>query len=160
MNLNQLWAGNDYAWYEWRSRGETYRSNGKRVRIIRAFQERIPGNDRLSGFAEVQMLDDEGNIRLDWESNPIVKKVRARDIAMRWDEYEDERNHREAEKERIQREAEEKEAAEIAEKARFIDAVIEKYKFPREAIQTVGTTYITISRRMLERDLNGTNEID
>lgn len=155
MNLNQLWAGQDYAWYEWRSRGETYRSNGVRVRIIRAFQERQYGNERMSGFAEVNLVDDEGNIRTYANGEPLIKKIRARDIAMRWDEYADEKNHREAERERLQKEREEAEAREAAKKAAFVDSIVEIYKIPREAIVSVGITNINISRIALERDMNG-----
>jgi hypothetical protein len=107
----------------------------------------------MSGFAEVQMLDDDGTVRTNSLGEPFVKEIRARDIAMRWDEYEDEREHREAERERLQREHEEQQAREAAEKAAFIDALVEHYSIPRDAIASVDGYTIRLNRRAIEQEL-------
>lgn len=153
MNLNQLWSGNDYAYYEMRGRGEVYRSNAQRVRIIRVYQERRWGNERLSGYAEVYYLTDDGEQQLNYKQEPKRGEIRARDIAMRWEEYEDEREHREAERERINREFEAAQAAEQDAKTRLLDTMVEKYGIPREIITSIDNNTVRISRFGLERSL-------
>src|SRR6266536_5453062 len=108
MNLNQLWSGNDYVWYEWKGRGETYRRNAPRVKIVKVYKRQLSHNERESGFAEVMLLEQDGTPRTYTDGKHITKEVRARDIAMRWDAYEEERDHREAERERQEREWQER----------------------------------------------------
>lgn len=153
MNLNQLWSGNDYAYYSMRGRGEVYRANAVRVRVVRAYQRRNWGNERLSGFAEVQFLNNDGTPRLNHKNEPKVEEVRARDIAMRWEEYEDERAHREAERERIQREYEERIQKEQEAKEALVDTVVQRYGIPREVITSIDSSSIRLSRVGLERAL-------
>jgi hypothetical protein len=153
MNLNQLWSGNDYAYYDMRGRGEVYRTNAQRVRIVRVYRERRWGNERLSGYAEVLYLNDDGTQMLTHKGEPRRQEVRARDIAMRWEEYEDERDHREAERERIQREKEEAQAREQDAKTHLLDKMVEKYGIPREIVTSIGSGSVTISRAGLERSL-------
>lgn len=153
MNLNQLWSGNDYAYYDMRGRGEVYRSNAQRVRIIKVYQEKRWGNERLSGYAQVSFLNPDGSPQIDHKDEPRKGEVRARDIAMRWDEYEDERDHREAERERIQREREEAESAEQNARTLLLDKMVEVYKIPREIITSIDNSSVRISRLGLERSL-------
>lgn len=108
MNLNSLWSGTDYAWFYYKKRGEEeYSDRGTRVRIIRAFKERLPGNSKDTGFADVIMIDDEGEIMYHDDGSPKTRKVRARDIGMRWEEYADERDRRRVERAKQEREWEE-----------------------------------------------------
>lgn len=92
MNLVQIHLGEDYAWFEWKGRGETFRFGAKRVKIIRKFKQQHTGNTKESGYCEVFLLDDEGEFILDSNQEPRTREVRSRDIAMIWDEYEDERD--------------------------------------------------------------------
>lgn len=164
MNLNQLWSGNDYAYYEMRGRGEQYRSNARRVKIIRGFQKRQYGNERLSGFAEVYFLHDDGTpIYIEkWDSNtkeyvvtdePKRGEVRARDIAKHWDEYSDEREHREAERVERQRRQEEEAAREAAMRTKILDAIVEKFGIPRDIVTSIDEYAVRISRPGLEKEL-------
>lgn len=104
MNLNQLWSGTDYAYYDYKGRNEIYRRNAPRLKVIRTFGKRLPGNTRETGYAEVLVCDREtGEPKLNSYGEHITKKVRARDIAMMWEEYEELEAKEEAE--RIEREA-------------------------------------------------------
>lgn len=153
MNLNQLWAGNDYAYYEMKGRGEYYRPNASRVRIIRAFQKKEWGNQRLSGYAEVRFLTDEGEPQLDYKNEPKIATVRARDIAMHWDEYSDERAHREEERERLQREREEQQAADNAKRTALLDAIVERFQISRDLVTSIDDYTVRFNRAGLEREL-------
>lgn len=155
MNLNELWSGNDYAWYEWRGRGEIFRYGAVRVQIIRTFKKRADyTNERLSGFAEVIILDEDGTPRTRSDGSNITREVRARDIAMRWDEYAHMKARREAERERLAKEAEEKEAEENRQKSLIIDTLVEKYNLPREAVYNITATGIHLNRAVIEKELN------
>lgn len=153
MNLNQLWSGNDYAYYDMRGRGEVYRANARRVRVKRAYQKKQWGNERYSGFAEVAFLKDDGTPMLNHKDEPRVEEVRARDIAMLWEDYEDERAHRNAERERIQREREEAAAREQAANTTLLDCIVDRYKIPRELVTSIDNSSVRISRIGLEKEL-------
>jgi hypothetical protein len=124
MNLNQILPGTDYAWLPNRGRGEEFRWPSEywpddymrgvhRVKAIRTFSERLPGNKRETGYVEVFILDEEGEFRYEKDINGndteeyLTRKARVRDIATFWEEYEDERDHRTVlrDKERQEREA-------------------------------------------------------
>lgn len=154
MNLQDLWSGNDYAWYEDKGRGEVYRSYAKRVKIIRTYKERIVGNTRETGYAEVMMLDDEGSPKEDSQGNHIVRSIRARDVAMRWDEYADLKAHREAQREKLAREQEERDRIEGEMKSKIRELLETKYGIPSEAIGTIAATTVYLNRYVLERELD------
>jgi hypothetical protein len=170
MNLNELWSGNDYAYYRNKGRGETFRLGAPRVKIIRTFKEQLLGNDRMSGFAEVLWCDDDGTPRTEeaWDDATssyndvdLVRKVRARDIAMRWEEYEDERDHylaakelREREhKERMEKarlEREERDRIERERRELLYNNVANTLGIPRAAIQHITDYNITLNRALID----------
>lgn len=153
MNLQELWAGTDYAWYEDKGRGEKYRPYAKRVKVIRAFKQRIYGNQRESGFAEVMLLDDDGEPQLKQDGSHRTKEIRARDIAMRWEPYAEERAYREAQREKMAREQEEAEQRETELKSRLRELLETKYGLPSEAISSIGSSSIYLVRSWLEEEL-------
>lgn len=110
MNLTELWSGSDFAWYQNKGRNDHYRSNASRVRIVRVFKEFASSeNKKMTGYAEVLMVDDEtGEPKVHSNGNHITRQIRARDIAMRWDEYAELRAHREADAKKQRREYEER----------------------------------------------------
>lgn len=159
MNLQELWSGNDYAHYPDRGRGEIYRSYAERVKVIRAFKERIPGNERETGYAEVMILDNEtGEPKTKTDGSHKTRTVRARDIAMRWEAYAEERAHREAQRERLQREREERERIDNENKVKLREALQTKYQLPLEAIGTIGASSIYLNRYVLEKELGIAND--
>lgn len=151
MNLNELWSGSDYAWFEWRGRGEVYRSNGVRVKVIRAFKRKASyENERLSGFAEVMLLDAEGNPKTNSAGEHITREVRARDLAMRWDAYEQEKQHRESQREKIAKEREEAEARENARRSLISERLVERLGISPNLIYNITDTSVQLSRKGLE----------
>src|SRR4051794_34926654 len=111
MNLNELWSGNDYAWYEWKGRNEPFRMGAPRVKVIRTYKRQASyENERLSGYAEVMLLHEDGTPKTRSDGTEITREVRARDLAMRWDEYAAEKAYRESQREKIAKEREEEEA--------------------------------------------------
>lgn len=154
MNLNALWAGNDYALFESKGRNEHYRENARRVRIIRTFQVRDYDSERGRGMAEVTFLHDNGDPVMMYSGDERRGNVRARDIAMRWEEYEDERIHRKERQEQRLREARELQEKESAMRVKIMDYLETKYGVPRLWI-TVGEYTIGLSRNDVERAMNG-----
>lgn len=129
MNLNQIHAGEDYAWLSERGRGENYRRYGfYRIKVIRTFSRREFGNQKETGYAEgFDVEPDTGEFKLDLNGQPRIRQVRARDVVTLWDEYADEHDRQEAERikkeeewqryyEKRKREREEREAKERAER--------------------------------------------
>lgn len=153
MNLTSLWSGNDYAYYNMRGRGETWRPGASRVRVIRVFKRKEYGNERDSGFAVVFFVSKDGTL----DSNAKEQEVRARDIAMRWEEYEDERDHREANRARIEQELEAERIAKSSKNEQII-ALLEKKGIDRNWITSITDHAVMINRHALERALetNGT----
>lgn len=130
MNLNELWAGQDYAYYEYKGRNEPLRRNAPRVKVIRAFKQQRAGNERASGYAEVMYVNKEtGEPIMDYEGKQKIRTVRARDIAMVWEQYVDEMDHQNAVREREQREYEERERTRREER----EARLEQERIEREA---------------------------
>lgn len=148
MNLNALWSGNDYAYFSMKGRGESYRSNAQRVRLIRCFKKKHYGNERESGYALVFYCDDEGNIIRDQQEF----EVRARDIAMRWEEYADERDHRAANRARIEADAEAARTAETAKKEHLLNA-LEAKGIPRAWVNSITDYDIRLNRYEVQRGL-------
>lgn len=164
MNLQDLWPGNDYAYYHEKGRGEVFRWNARRVKIIQCYKRRLSGNQRETGFAKVMMLDDEGEPKLAHDGTHITREVRARDIAMRWDSYAEEKAHREVIREReqreheermrrIQEEREEQERLENERKEQIKQLLLKRYGLPEDAIGVVSSTSIYLHRSVLEREL-------
>lgn len=165
MNLNELWSGNDYAWYPGRGKGETYRQSCYRVKIIRTYKKRLPDNERESGFAEVLYVDqDSGEVE-----DHTTHDVRARDIAMRWEAYEELRAHRRAQQARMEQERREererreairreKEAAENARREQIISRLQIRKGIPRDAINGITSDTIYLSRVRMEKELEIVND--
>lgn len=149
MNLTALWSGNDYAYYSMRGRGETWRPGATRVRVLRAYKKREIGNERDSGYALVLRVEPDGSV------NPDAKEyeVRARDIAMRWEEYEDERDHREANRARMEADREAAVAADNDKKERII-VVLEEKGIKRNWINSITDYDIKLNRHVIERELS------
>lgn len=105
MDANSIWPNNDYAYFERKGRGEEYRVNAERVRVVRLVSRVEPGNTRESTFVMVHKLNDDGTRKehtvynretYRYEPSDLPVEVKARDIAERWDDYVIERNNREA----------------------------------------------------------------
>jgi hypothetical protein len=162
MNANQLWAGNDYAYADYRPKGVPFVHGGKRVRVIRVYQEKDYGSERARSMVHVLMLTDEGEPRKAYSGGDLEQKVRARDIFMRWDEYEDERTYRNEQAEKIEHERRQKEERAQNAKARLTDA-LEAKGIERTAISTVSDYAVTINRAVLESwlglDVDGSNGV-
>ena len=104
MNALDIWIGHDYAWYECRGRGEEYRAYAQRIRVIKQFKRTEVGNIRDTTFILCRFLNDDGThkqftrnsyvtgepIRVDLD----LQEVKSQDIALRWEEYEVEREGR------------------------------------------------------------------
>lgn len=108
MNLQSLWQGSDYSWWIHKGRGETIRMNGKRVKVVRTFSQRLPGNKKDTGYAVVILCEDDGEMKRNEDGTMKERNVKARDIAMRWEEYEDERDRHKAEQDERERERKER----------------------------------------------------
>lgn len=127
MDGKSVWVGFDYAHTFEISRGVEYYDLANRVTAIAVYDKQLGGNSRKTTFVRVQFRDTETGEPIDkYGYRPdgtrgLVDEVRARDLFMRWDEYEDETAHRN--KERIEREAQlsakrlEREAAWAAQRA-------------------------------------------
>src|SRR6266403_3191027 len=124
MNLVKIHPGEDYSWWDGMGRDEALRFNGKRVKIIRKYTKQHVGNKKESGYCEVFMLDDDGEF-LSRNDEPVTREIRARDDAMLWDEYADERDRlqlikdKEETERRIRQEAREREWRERQERERL-----------------------------------------
>lgn len=154
MNLQEIWAGNDYAYFEYKGRNDNYRAGAPRVKIIRVYKRAEYGRERESGFAEVMFVDKEtGEPKVDSQGKHVVTEVRARDIAMLWSAYVEERDYRQAQAEKIAKEREERELEENRIKGRLTELLTEKYGIPKEAIHNVTPTGVYLSRSVLEREL-------
>lgn len=170
MNAQSLWAGHDYAYaYEF-GRGETFRMSAERIKVVAIHKVRYPGNKRESTEVEVFKLNHDGTKKQNYKNEDIVTRVKARDIFMRWDQFESEFEARktaadeanrifEAQREarRLEREAEDaKRRVEAEERQRKADeqkelilSALERKGLPRNAIYFHSTT-IEIRRAVLE----------
>lgn len=100
MNLNQIYAGNDYAYCQfYRPKGAKFSKYSRRVRAVRAYKKREFGNQKATGYVEVLVLDQDGEI-----TNEDTKHVRARDILSTWEEHEDFIERKKIEQEKYERE--------------------------------------------------------
>jgi hypothetical protein len=196
MNLNQITTGTDYAYFPYRGRGEefrwseadtsTWRTHTRyvvyRVKAIRAFSERETGKKRDTGYVDVFWLDDEGEFLFDENNQHQIKKVRVRDIATLWDDYEDERDYRQvqrdkekrerderrriqeeryqremAEREQIRLEREERERIERErieqERKVYLSSIEQKYNLPEGSVKYNGGLALALDKSLIDADL-------
>lgn len=120
MDAKSVWPGFDYAHIQYPSRGVEYYAGADRVKAIAVFDRVEAGNTKKTTYVKVIRLTNDGEPRTKQEWNDetsqyhaveFIDEVRARELFMRWDEYEDEtetRNQQKAteqlEKERLQAE--------------------------------------------------------
>lgn len=150
MNAGSLWAGTEYAWAEYRPRGQ-FPSVAEKVKVIKVTKAKNYGNQNASTFVEVEVLTG----RL---SGKFVQ-VKARDIVNFWNEYVDERDHREAVrlKEREERTAriaaariaEQKEEQRIAAENQLIADALELRGIEKGAIRSLSSSSIVLDRAIL-----------
>lgn len=115
MNASELWSGQEYAWAEYRPRGR-FPMNAIKVKVSKVYKQRQAHNNNASTYADVEVLEGRR------EGQKI--QVRARDIVDFWDEYSQEKEHRE---ETLRKERE------IAEKLREQQRVEREARLAREA---------------------------
>jgi hypothetical protein len=99
MKFQDLWAGEEYAWYEDKPR-DHIPSNAVRVKLIRAYKKRMYGNEKATGFAEVEILEGRR-----YHTPGRKVEVRVRDIIETWDEYDAIMEERRKEAEERQKQA-------------------------------------------------------
>ena len=110
MNANEIWSGTDYAHTDYISRGVLYYPNANRVKVLRVFKKKLNGNTRDTTLVDVLVMNYDGqsvkqiNRWVDGEYRLIdyERTVRAREIFMRWEEYEIEDRRRKEERERAE----------------------------------------------------------
>jgi hypothetical protein len=110
MDALSIWPGNDYAYFHRRRRGEEYRENGKRIKVIRLEKRVEYGNSRESTYVICRFLNDDGTPateeKYDYETRHYttvergIEEVKARDLHSLWSHYVDERNDRNSKKDR------------------------------------------------------------
>jgi hypothetical protein len=167
MNLVKIHNGEDYSWWEWMGRGEDFRFNGKRVKIIRTFKKQHFGNKKESGYCEVFILDEETGEFKTHNDEPVTREIRARDVAMLWDEYSDERDrlqlirNKEEEARRIKQEIWEKEYQErkererIAREEREEREQLERAEHERQEREKVQHIYDWLGKRGIKENGSG-----
>lgn len=104
MDAKSVWPGYEYA-HTWNpGRGVEYYRNANRILAVAVFDKKLPGNNKATTFVKVQFLHPETGepiqVRAPWNYDygyGILDEVRARELFMRWDEYVDETEHRNAE---------------------------------------------------------------
>lgn len=159
MNVQSIWAGEYYAFAEYRP-NKSFVVNAQKGKAIKVEKTRQMGNDRKTAYVILEL------------ENGYQKTVRARDVIDFWSDYEREREAyykeaaEKAERERKEREdrmAEQerrleeqrrlREARERVEQERttkLVDAFIKKTGLPKEVVQTVGTHTVSLDRMQLE----------
>lgn len=157
MQANSLWAGNDYAYIQ--DKGNIDFSFGaSRVRIIRVFKEKADSwNERLSTYAEVHFIDDEGNVK-QRDGKDIIRKVRARDILDFWDSYSDEKERREQEARERQRKAIEEKTRTEAENLEMVDALASVGIFRGSITFDRNGAYLRINREGMREWMSKRNQ--
>lgn len=164
MNVQSIWAGEYYAFSDYRP-NNTFVMNARKGKAIRVEKRQEFGRERKSAYA---LLEVERN----GDGTTYEKWVRARDVIDFWDDYERERNayraeqeerqrQREEEYERVRQEREErmrhereiaeaKARAEQADKDSLVERLTNRTQLPREAIYSVGPGNIQLDRRVVE----------
>lgn len=150
MNANDLWAGNDYAYTAWRQKG-VFPMDCVKVHLLGVRKRREPGNERYTAIARVQYYDNEGNLR------PQEREVRARDIIDFWEDYEAERNHRNAERDRIENERQEAIRKESERKTKIQSTFAAKTGLDILDVM-VDTLYVKVPIAVAERWLSPSDE--
>lgn len=115
MNAQSLWAGNDYAYVSYPSRGVTFYSGAKRVRVERVYKERAWGNDRMTTKVVVTNVETGRQFT-----------TTARNIVDFWSDYEAERDRR-AEIRRKEEEEREQRRRERQELKKRVEAVLTEH---------------------------------
>jgi hypothetical protein len=150
MNANQLWSGNDYAYSPNRGRGQSFIHGAERIRVIRTFQERDNDSRRARTMVEGLFISNAtGKPRKAYSGDDLKRNVRARDIFMRWDEYEDEERYRDEQAEKIEQERRERQQKDQDSKTRILEA-LEAKGIERTAVSSINDYGITISRHVIE----------
>ncbi len=149
MNGKDLWSGNDYAHTSSISRGVNYYEGASRVKVMRVWQDQRFGAQRATTMVDVMLLADNGTPK-ERDGQPITTTYRARDIFMRWDEYERERTDR---RERREERAAEEQRARLREeqrKERLIEGLAAK-GIDKLWIGSVNDYSVSLTRRYLEQ---------
>lgn len=154
MNAQELWAGHDYAYFYERGRGEEYRPKAQRVKVIKVRKERRDfKSERASTVVEVKYLNDDGTPVISTYGHNVgaekTGEIRARDIAHFWDDYESIRNERVAEEEAREQKRQDDIQREREARTRITMALQER-GIEKEAVLTVSSGTVTISRDILE----------
>lgn len=163
MNVQSIWAGEEYAFVHYRPK-QTFITNATKGKAIKVEKEKTYGKERATAYVLMEITTDMGNVR--------TEKVRVRDVIDFWDSYERERNALVAEREerdRIAREQRERMQAEREERLKterevaqarieqeqskskqLVDALIARTSMPAEVVQTVGAITVSLDRHRLE----------
>lgn len=157
MNAQDIWAGHDYAYVANKGRGVLWYENAERVQVRRLSKKKdYYASERARTMVEVVFLTNDGEPRKYYSGDPMVREIRARDIFMRWEEYEEEqeRRHRQA-KQIAEQQARERAAAEQR-KLVLLEA-LENKGIDRNLVTSIDDYRVCLHRNQLERWL-GINE--
>jgi len=161
MNAIDIWVGYDYAHTDNISRGVTFYERANRVKAIRVYKEKNGySRERATTMVEVIVCNEDDGTpkqRKTWNSEEsayvegdYTRHVRARDIFMRWDEYEHERKRRHEQRELIAQQQAEQAVKEEAAKSRLLEA-LEAKGIPRLTVSTISDYSVSFNRAQLER---------
>lgn len=166
MNANSIWAGEEYAYIEYKP-NKGFVKNARRIRAIKVEKHTPMFKERATAF----VIGD----RLHADTGELIAegiRVRVRDCIDFWDSYVAEREAlygEELERERVAREQREKlrlemeerikqqnEAREARQRAdaerreKLIKTFIERTSIPEVAIAQISETHVTLDRTSLE----------
>jgi hypothetical protein len=167
MNVNAIWAGEEYAFWDYKG-NKAFIMNARRGKCIRTEKEQPRyGGSRAKAYAIFEELNPDTG-----ESSGREVKIRARDVIDEWTAYSNEREgirRERAEKEELDRQERERRQVEREERIRqereirearerqqaqqqqkLVDAFINRTGIPKEAIVSVGTQYISLDRTAME----------
>jgi len=174
MNAQSIWAGEEYAYMEYKPKSR-FVTNAKRIRATKVEKKVEWGKERATAFVVGDRLNDDGEV--------IVSNItiRVRDCIDFWDSYVAERESLETERQQRAREAEaererwrqereerirlEQEAREAKQRQdaerreKLIKAFVERTSIPEVAIAQISETHVTLDRVSLELwlSVNGNN---
>ena len=174
MNVQGIWAGEYYAFSEYKGRSFPMRaSKGKCLRVEKV--KPVYG-ERAKAFAIFEVIQEDTGERIVQRYDngvPVYeKRVRARDVVDEWDSYVNERSgilreRQESERiaaeqrQRMQQEMEEQRQERLArmqtienqereKRERFIEVFTRRTGLPTEALISVTPTSVTLDRTMLD----------
>ena len=134
MQASELWSGTEYAYVDGRPKGVETPMHASRVRVLRVFKAKADSwNERMTTYANVEFLDKEDNVIR-------TREVRARDIVDFWDEYQDRYQHILSERKKREEEAAARRAADIAEKERIMDYILNRFGVRPDDVSIYATT--------------------